>query len=297
LPKWDYVICHNDPLIRPDNEREISQKRKGITTPIQISFIGLVRFFEQNKKLLGILGNDERFMLAFYGQNSNALEEYATDAGINNVLFKGRFKPEETVDFYMKTDVINNYYGGFTSGVVTFENVYTTDWASFKGAAYSSMTDTVTEGYLDQYSVMAGQGALGSKQFALLFDDGASFRVNYEPGYDVQTLKSVMVCNGTYPYMEMREGGYCEKFTEGDFFKVTFKGYKGELSSGEVEYYLADFREGRRFLNNNWEYLDLTPLGDAERVEVVFDGSDKGEYGLNTPRYVFIDNLVVEQQR
>lgn len=193
--------------------------------------------------------------------------------------------------------VINNYYGGFTSGVVTFENVYTTDWASFKGAAYSSMTDTVTEGYLNQYSVMAGQGALGSKQFALLFDDGASFRVNYEPGYDVQTLKSVMVCNGTYPYLEMREGGYCEKFTEGDFFKVTFKGYKGELLSGEVEYYLADFREGRRFLNNNWEYLDLTPLGDAERVEVVFDGSDKGEYGLNTPRYVFIDNLVVEQQR
>ncbi len=191
--------------------------------------------------------------------------------------------------------MINNYYGGFTSGAVTFENVYTSDWASFKGAAYSSLTDSVTEGYMNQYSVMAGQGALGSKQFALLFDDGASFRVNYEPGYDVQTLKSVMVCNGTYPYLEMRNGGYGKKFAEGDFFKVTFKGYKGEVLTGEVDYFLADFREGRRFLNNNWEYLDLTPLGDAERVEVVFDGSDKGEYGLNTPRYVFIDNLVVEQ--
>lgn len=193
--------------------------------------------------------------------------------------------------------IINNYYGEFTSAIVTFENVYTSDWMSFKGAAYSSLTDTVSAGYLNQYSVMAGQGALGSKQFALLFDDKASFRVNYESGYSSQTLKSVMICNGTYPYLEMRDGGFSDKFAEGDYFKVTFVGYKGEQKTGEVDYYLADYREGKRFLNNNWEYLDLTPLADADRVEVLFDGSDKGEFGLNTPRYVFIDNLVVEQYK
>mgnify|MGYP003296605212 FL=1 len=95
----------------------------------------------------------------------------------------------------------------------------------------------------------------------------------------------------------MRDGGFSDKFAEGDYFKVTFVGYKGEQKTGEVDYYLADYREGKRFLNNNWEYLDLTPLADADRVEVLFDGSDKGEYGLNTPRHVFIDNLVVEQYK
>lgn len=192
---------------------------------------------------------------------------------------------------------INNYYAEFSSSIFTFENVYTPDWASFKGAAYSAMTDTLTEGYMNQYSAIAGEGFQGSKQYALLFDEGAAFRVNYEEGYTHQTLKSVMVCNGTYTYREMRDGGYCEKFAEGDWFKVVFVGYKGETKTGEVEYYLADFREGKRFINNNWEYLDLTNLADADRVEVTFDGSDKGDYGLNTPRYVFIDNLTVVQER
>lgn len=196
--------------------------------------------------------------------------------------------------------VVNNYYAKFSSSIFTFENVYTSDWASFKGAAYSAMTDTVTEGYLNQYSAVAGQGALGSKQYALLFDDGTGFAVgftvNYEAGAIAQTLKSVLVCNGTYPYLEMRDGGFGDKFAEGDWFKVTFLGYKGDTKTGEVDYYLADFREGKSFLNKNWDYVDLTALSDADRVEVKFDGSDKGDYGLNTPRYVFIDNLTVEQE-
>lgn len=192
---------------------------------------------------------------------------------------------------------VNNYYGTFTSSIFEFDNVYTSDWMSFKGAAYSAMTDTVTAGYMNQYSVMAGKGALGSKQYALLFDNGATFRVNYEAGYTTNRLKSVMVCNGVYPYMEMRDGGLGEKFSDGDWFKVVFIGYKGESKTGEVEYYLADFREGREFLNCDWEYVDLNVLADADRVEVQFDGSDKGDYGLNTPCYVFVDNLTAVQEK
>ena len=189
---------------------------------------------------------------------------------------------------------ITNYYGSFADNGFVFENVYTADWFSWKGFACSSLTDTETAGYANQYSVVAGQGAGGSKKFALAFDDNATFTCTYPEGYTTCTLKSMMVCNGTYAYLEMRDGGFGKKFAEGDWFKVTIAGYTGETQTGAVEYYLADFRDGKTFINNSWEQVDLTPLGAPEKVVFTFDGSDKGDYGLNTPKYVFIDNIAVE---
>ena len=193
---------------------------------------------------------------------------------------------------------ITNYYGSFTSGAFTFENVYTEEWFSYKGFACSSLTDTITSGFANQYSPKAGEGANGSAQFALAFDDGAVFNCTYKEGYTNNTLKSVMVTNGTYVYNEIRDGGaYSKKFESGDWFKVTFTGYKGETETGSVDYYLADFRDGKTYINKEWVEVDLTPLADATTVMITFDSTDKGQFGVNTPKYVFIDNLTIEQTK
>ena len=193
---------------------------------------------------------------------------------------------------------ITNYYGSFTSGAFTFENVYTEEWFSYKGFACSSLTDTITSGFANQYSPKAGEGANGSVQFALAFDDGAVFNCTYKEGYINNTLKSVMITNGTYVYNEIRDGGaYSKKFESGDWFKVTFTGYKGEAETGSVDYYLADFRDGKTYINKEWVEIDLTPLADATTVMITFDSTDKGQFGVNTPKYVFIDNLTIEQTK
>lgn len=114
LPKFHYIICHNDPQTDDLTISNFATRSLENVNPIRISFIGLVRFSEQNKKLLDMFGNDERFLLAYYGQNSEILKKYAKDNGIKNVVFKGRFPSEETIDLYMQTDIINNYYGNNT---------------------------------------------------------------------------------------------------------------------------------------------------------------------------------------
>lgn len=114
LPKWDYTICHNDPQIDKETIRRLSEEITHDDSAIQISFIGLVRFFEQNRKLLDILGNDSRFRLAFYGQNSGQLQEYARKKQVKNAVFRGRFDPEETIELFKSADIINNYYGNHT---------------------------------------------------------------------------------------------------------------------------------------------------------------------------------------
>lgn len=191
-----------------------------------------------------------------------------------------------------------NYYGSFTSSVFSFDNIYTAAWGSFMGFACSSLTDTVTSGFTNQYSPKAGEGANGSAQFALAYENGATFNCTYKEGYTNNTLKSVMITNGTYVYNEIRDGGaYSKKFESGDWFKVTFTGYKGEAETGSVDYYLADFRDGKTYINKEWVEVDLTPLADATTVMITFDSTDKGQFGVNTPKYVFIDNLTIEQTK
>lgn len=191
-----------------------------------------------------------------------------------------------------------NYYGSFTSSVFSFDNIYTAAWGSFMGFACSSLTDTITSGYMNQYSPKAGEGANGSAQFALAYENGATFNCTYKEGYTNNTLKSVMITNGTYVYNEIRDGGaYSKKFESGDWFKVTFTGYKGEAETGSVDYYLADFRDGKTYINKEWVEVDLTPLSDATTVMITFDSTDKGQFGVNTPKYVFIDNLTIEQTK
>ncbi len=191
-----------------------------------------------------------------------------------------------------------NYYGSFTSSVFSFDNIYTAAWGSYMGFACSSLTDTVTSGFTNQYSPKAGEGANGSAQFALAYGDGATFNCTYKEGYTNNTLKSVMVTNGTYTYNEIRDGSaYSKKFESGDWFKVTFTGYKGETETGSVDYYLADFRDGKTYINKEWVEVDLTPLSDATTVMITFDSTDKGQFGVNTPTYVFIDNLTIEQTK
>lgn len=191
-----------------------------------------------------------------------------------------------------------NYYGSFTSSVFSFDNIYTAAWGSYMGFACSSLTDTITSGYMNQYSPKAGEGANGSAQFALAYENGATFNCTYKEGYTNNTLKSVMVTNGTYTYNEIRDGSaYSKKFESGDWFKVTFTGYKGETETGSVDYYLADFRDGKTYINKEWVEVDLTPLSDATTVMITFDSTDKGQFGINTPTYVFIDNLTIEQTK
>jgi len=45
--------------------------------------------------------------------------------------------------------------------------------------------------------------------------------------------------------------------------------------------------------DNDWEDWNLKALGNVNRVVFNFEGSDAGEYGLNTPGYLALDNIEI----
>lgn len=118
LPPHDYLYMHN---IDPHAE-EMQRNFAPTEDPdgsIRISFIGNVRYFEQNVKIIKQLGNDNRFKLQFYGKGSERLQAYCTENGVTNVDFAGAFPQKDTLLYYNKTDIINNAYGNETLNLQT----------------------------------------------------------------------------------------------------------------------------------------------------------------------------------
>lgn len=190
--------------------------------------------------------------------------------------------------------------GGFNSGLATFSNQMT-DWdgfTSWSGWAYSNMTDSVTPGYENQYSVYTGQ-AQGGNNFGLAYVTGDAARIDFS---GMVRADGFYLTNTTYAVLSMLNGdSFAKKFggTNGndvDWLKLTVTGLNGGAASGSIDFYLADYRFGDNSLDyivDTWEWLDLSPLGEIDAMQFAMSSSDSGLFGMNTPGYFAMDNLTV----
>lgn len=85
--------------------------------PIRIGFVGYVRFFERNQKLLDCFANDSRYEVHFYGTGANVLEKYADQKRIHNAVFHDSFPVSETAKYLENIDIMNNLYGSNTLNI------------------------------------------------------------------------------------------------------------------------------------------------------------------------------------
>lgn len=193
--------------------------------------------------------------------------------------------------------------GKFTSGPATFHNGYSSDFQTWEGFAYSSTTDTTTAGFLNQYSAIPGTGAGGSRVYAIgaMGFGGAKPTVTFE---GTALPLSVRLTNTTYAFLSMRDGdAFAKKFggadgTAPDWFKLTIAGTNvAGATTGSVDAYLADFRaDGTAddVLVDTWIEVDLTSLGEVATLSFALSSTDNGAFGMNTPGYFALDDLVVE---
>jgi hypothetical protein len=189
--------------------------------------------------------------------------------------------------------VEGSYLYNLNTGTLELLNSFTeSQWGgSWRGFAISSLTDSLTGGWFNQYSTIAGHGAAGSQQFALVFDTASIY---LPQSHGKQKPVSVMITNSTYAYFDMLDGSdFSDAFEDGDWFKVVFKGFDGDVQTGKVEFYLADCRDGKNTLVREWTEVNLRKLGQPELITIGFESSDVGEWGINTPKYVCLDNFKV----
>ena len=202
----------------------------------------------------------------------------------------------------------------FTSGPIDYAYSRTIDdsWYGdfWEGFAYSNMTDTTTAGMDNQYSAYVASPLAGNT-YAVAYDSsafmGPTYTVSLElaDGYDDYNFESIEVANTTYAALSMLEGDdYAKQFggetgDDEDWFLLTIEG-KDSLgnSVGTVEFYLADYRFSDNSLDyvvDEWTTVDLTSLAGATELEFSLSSSDVGTWGMNTPAYFAVDNIVVAE--
>lgn len=198
-----------------------------------------------------------------------------------------------------------DFSGGFAGNAAFFVNHFT-DWeggyTSWDGFAYSNRTDTVTAGYDNQYSVFAGNGFDNSSNFAIGYCYPTT-KIKIINADHPKIIKGVYVTNNTYTALSMKFGDtYSKKFggitgNDPDWFKLSIWGYQNGQNTDTINFYLADFR----FVNNDsdyivkdWQWVDLTNLGNADSLEFALSSSDNGIYGMNTPAYFCIDHFTID---
>jgi hypothetical protein len=194
----------------------------------------------------------------------------------------------------------------FVSHGAAFNNNYNSMFGSWAGFAASNQTDLLTPGFLNQYSAyhLPGGGGDNSPQFAIGYWD------TFTPTIPTIVLPtgtqpfSVKITNNTYAALSMRDGdSFAKKFggpsgNDPDFFFVTITGRESLNGpvTGAIDFYLADYRfidNALDYIVNAWTNVDLTGLGAARVLEFTFTSSDVGPFGINTPTFMALDNLVV----
>lgn len=215
---------------------------------------------------------------------------------------------EQVVDFEDLILTPESFYngsdgaGGFTSQGAFFNNSFNPTFNSWSGWSYSNTTDTTTPGFLNQFSAITGSGFGGSSNYgvAFTFDPGSSF-INLPNG---KTTKSVQITNTTYAVLSMLNGDqFAKKFggvsgDDPDFFLLTITGLNATNQTvGTVDFYLADYRfndNSQDYIVDSWETVDLSSITGATKLSFAVTSSDIGSFGLNTPAYFAVDNLVLK---
>lgn len=197
-----------------------------------------------------------------------------------------------------------NYWNG---GIVLSEWNYRSDIeGSTEGWWYTYSNQCSVYNTLSTDGANEGAGAGNSNRFAVINgysdannDNSASFNFSASKEYLVESIE---ICPTSYVYGTITKGnsfgnnpGLSLREVTG-WFKVTATGYTAAgVKTGTVEKYICDYRNPQNEIDiaTTWQTWDLSALGRVNKVVFNFEGSDSGQWGLNTPAYLAIDDITL----
>lgn len=187
------------------------------------------------------------------------------------------------------------YALGYENDLFEFEYFYNEEYAYWGGFAQSRVKDADPANglFANQYAVFNDSAASGESFLIYYYD-------SYNEPCDIRLKEDVLLTGvqlnlTTYTYASITNeeiNDFARVFEDGDYLKVVFTGMKGNTVTGVDEFYVVDFRDGKREMATDWTAYSFINLGDDyNRIRVTIETTDVGEWGANTPLYIALDNL------
>ena len=162
-------------------------------------------------------------------------------------------------------------------------------WFFWWGWAYS---DNIESEYQSDYSHQYANpiGAYSGQKFAICYrseSTGSLYSPSIRFGQEV-TPQSVMVTNSTTTVCYVKGEDSFSVWSADDKTSLLITGYRGATPTGTISFTLA---EGADYVDD-WTKVELGELGKVDRLEFVISSTDVGDWGMNAPAYVCIDDVV-----
>ena len=178
----------------------------------------------------------------------------------------------------------------YTESGATFAANYTPSWGSWSGFAISNRTATSYSAATmipDQFNNVTGTAKSGNN-FCVVYTFGES--IDFDSPV---TLKGFWYTNNAWTVDAILNGDGMTpgKFEATDWLKCTITGKKADDTTATVDIMLAENGDYVK----DWQYADLSSLGKVKSLAFSFDGTKKNDWGLTTPTYICIDDIVIEK--
>lgn len=178
---------------------------------------------------------------------------------------------------------------------VDFANTFDTSFGGFyDGFAASSVVDTMTPGFGNQFASFPGSGSQGSDNYLV----SSSF--NPTTATASLLFDSIDIANTTYTALATQgDDGNAVPFISGPladsdgFLDLIITGSNSAASVDQIIVSLADYRAGADFLLTDWSTIDVSAL-QSNQLTFTIASSDVDSEGLiNTPAFFAVDNVVL----
>lgn len=204
---------------------------------------------------------------------------------------------QDEVTSLKHTSIFTNDYGyPVYSGGLTLSRYNTSDVERF--ATYESDLYVYNSENADSQS---GGGADGSDTFlvAYNFDPDVIAELDMRPAVTFAdgVARRVVSCqvNSTAYFINIAENGnpFSPAMKDGEEIKIYATGYDATGREGKTVS-MSFARKGH--LIKQWTKWDLSQLGKVLTIKFNIKGGNTDEWGMTTPKYFAIDNIVVEQE-
>ena len=210
----------------------------------------------------------------------------------------GKPMPPSTITECFDKAFEGSYKYGYATADLIFEYFFDEEYSYWGGFVQSKMLDADAKNglYENQYSAYNTYAASG-ESFLLYYYDSFNEPCDIVCMTSLE-LRSVKLNLSTYTYASITDehiNAFARAFTDGDYLKVIFTPLASDGNPGgdRVECYVVDYRDGMRFVADNWQEYKLN-LPASARIRVTIETTDVGEWGANTPLYICMDDLKYE---